>query len=272
MGELEALYERHRDRVAFFIVYIREAHPEDGWVLEANREDGIELVDPVSLAGRAAAAEACAVRLETRIPTLLDDVFSDNRAGTYYGGTVTGISATDAVNWDLEIIDQANGATAPTALPLAGTVLDGPAPGTSVAPGSTVTTPSTPASTFVSSYDVGVDVLAVRAHPQFRVAAIVTAFLPYTLLGDYHLKTTDTTARGAGVASAAVRWGVAGDIVTAWLLTLPAAAAIGALAYGLTRIFGTGALGPVVITVLGIALAAAVFARRSRQQVPAPAA
>ncbi len=79
---------------------------------------------------------------------------------------------------------------------------------------------------------------------------------------------------GAGAAKrvSAVRWGVAGNIVTAWLLTLPAAAAIGALAYGLTRIFGTGALGPVIISVVGIGLAAAVFARRSRQQLPAPAA
>jgi PiT family inorganic phosphate transporter len=77
---------------------------------------------------------------------------------------------------------------------------------------------------------------------------------------------------GAGKRVSAVRWGVAGDIVTAWLLTLPAAAAIGALAYGLTRIFGTGALGPVIISVLGIALAATVFARRSRQRLPAPAA
>jgi PiT family inorganic phosphate transporter len=79
---------------------------------------------------------------------------------------------------------------------------------------------------------------------------------------------------GAGAAKrvSAVRWGVAGNIVTAWLLTLPAAAAIGALAYGLTRIFGTGALGPVIMSVVGIALAAAVFARRSRQQLPAPTA
>jgi hypothetical protein len=84
LGELQELYERHRDQVAFFIVYIREAHPEDGWVLEANREDGIELVDPVSLAERAAAAEACAVRLETRIPTLLDDV--DDAVALAYGG------------------------------------------------------------------------------------------------------------------------------------------------------------------------------------------
>jgi inorganic phosphate transporter, PiT family len=77
---------------------------------------------------------------------------------------------------------------------------------------------------------------------------------------------------GAGKRVSAVRWGVAGNIVTAWLLTLPAAAAIGALTYGLTRIFGTGALGPVIITVLGIALAALVFVRRTRQQIPAPAA
>ena len=84
MGELEALYERHRDRVAFFIVYIREAHPEDGWVLEANREDGIALVDPTSLGGRADAAQACALRLRTRIPVLLDDV--DDEVALAYGG------------------------------------------------------------------------------------------------------------------------------------------------------------------------------------------
>ena len=47
-----------------------------------------------------------------------------------------------------------------------------------------------------------------------------------------------------------MRWGVAGNIVTAWLLTLPAAAAIGAVVYGLTEIFGSGALGPVLVTLM----------------------
>jgi len=84
LGELEELYDRHGDEVAFFIVYIREAHPEDGWVLEDNREDGIALVDPVSLDERAAAADACAVRLSTRIPILLDDI--DDAVGAAYGG------------------------------------------------------------------------------------------------------------------------------------------------------------------------------------------
>ena len=37
---------------------------------------------------------------------------------------------------------------------------------------------------------------------------------------------------GAGKRVSAVRWGVAGNIVVAWLLTLPAAAAIGGVTYG----------------------------------------
>ena len=84
MGELEELYDRHAQRVAFFIVYIREAHPEDGWILEENRLEEIALSDPTSLDERAAAAGACALRLETRIPILIDDV--DDSVALAYGG------------------------------------------------------------------------------------------------------------------------------------------------------------------------------------------
>ena len=59
-----------------------------------------------------------------------------------------------------------------------------------------------------------------------------------------------------------MRWGVAGNIVVAWVLTLPAAGAIGAAVYGLTRVFGTGALGPAVISVAILSLGAVTFARR----------
>ena len=76
---------------------------------------------------------------------------------------------------------------------------------------------------------------------------------------------------GAGKRLSAVRWGVAGNIVTAWLLTLPAAAGIGALAYGVTRVFGTGTLGPAIVTAIGLALVAAAFARRIRQGAPVAA-
>src|SRR3954466_2240915 len=72
---------------------------------------------------------------------------------------------------------------------------------------------------------------------------------------------------GAGAAKrlSAVRWGVAGNIVAAWILTLPAAAAGGALVYGLTRIFGTGATGPVVVLAAIVLGATALFGRRYRE-------
>jgi PiT family inorganic phosphate transporter len=69
---------------------------------------------------------------------------------------------------------------------------------------------------------------------------------------------------GAGAAKqvSAVRWGVAGNIITAWVLTLPAAATVGAITYGVTRIFGTGAAGPVVVSCLLLGAMIIVFGRR----------
>lgn len=44
---------------------------------------------------------------------------------------------------------------------------------------------------------------------------------------------------GAGTAkrASAVRWGVAGNVVSAWIITIPASATVGALFYMLTRLF-----------------------------------
>ena len=51
---------------------------------------------------------------------------------------------------------------------------------------------------------------------------------------------------GAGKRLSAVRWGVAGNIVGAWLLTFPAAAGIGALTYGVTDRLDVGFVVPIV--------------------------
>jgi PiT family inorganic phosphate transporter len=75
---------------------------------------------------------------------------------------------------------------------------------------------------------------------------------------------------GAGKKVSAVRWGVAGNIVVAWILTLPAAAAIGGATYGFCQLFGNGAAGPIVISALGIAATALVFGRLLRRE-PLPA-
>ncbi len=72
-----------------------------------------------------------------------------------------------------------------------------------------------------------------------------TALLAATALG-YPISSTHAVSGGVMGAGAtqrlsAVRWGVAGDIVAAWLLTLPASAAAGAAVYGIARLLVGGA-------------------------------
>jgi len=89
----------------------------------------------------------------------------------------------------------------------------------------------------------------------------------------YPLSTTHVISggvMGAGAATrlSAVRWGVAGNIAVAWTLTLPASALIGACVYGLSSIFGTGALGPLVVSLSILGVVLAFFGRRvARGQV-----
>ena len=68
------------------------------------------------------------------------------------------------------------------------------------------------------------------------------AILVSTALG-YPISSTPAISggvMGAGAAKrlSAVRWGVAGNIVVAWLLTLPATAAMGAAVYGIAKLLG----------------------------------
>jgi PiT family inorganic phosphate transporter len=103
-------------------------------------------------------------------------------------------------------------------------------------------------------------------------AAVILASSHYGFpLSTTHVISGGVMGSGAGKRLSAVRWGIAGNMVTAWLLTLPAAAAMGAATYGFTRIFGTGAVGPVLVAVAALALIAMAFARRLRQGVPVPA-
>jgi PiT family inorganic phosphate transporter len=91
----------------------------------------------------------------------------------------------------------------------------------------------------------------------------------------YPLSTTHVISggiMGAGAAKrfSAVRWGVAGNIVAAWVMTLPAAALLGALVYGVTTLFGNGVAGPIVVTIVLLAGLAATIARRVQHAQPAP--
>jgi len=93
----------------------------------------------------------------------------------------------------------------------------------------------------------------------------------------YPLSSTQVIAGGiigAGAAErvSAVRWGVAGNIVAAWMVTLPAAGAFGAFTYWISGVFGSGVQGPLVISIVLLgALSVALNGRRRRiAQTPGP--
>jgi PiT family inorganic phosphate transporter len=89
-------------------------------------------------------------------------------------------------------------------------------------------------------------------------------------LSTTHVISGGITGAGAAKSVSAVRWGVAGDIVRAWVLTLPAVAGLSALVYGVTRLFGSGALGPVVVAAALLVGGIALFARRAQPRVAPP--
>ena len=93
-------------------------------------------------------------------------------------------------------------------------------------------------------------------------------------LSTTHVITGGITGAGAAKRFSAVRWGVAREIVTAWVLTLPSAALLAAGIYEVTRAFGSGATGPLVITAVAVVALTAVLVRRAKEQAqvgPAPA-
>ena len=84
MDALEGLHRQYRDQVAFFVVYIKEAHPEDGWVLGRNRRADVRVQDPTTDQQRADVAQTCVVRMRIGIPVLIDGI--DNAVASAYGG------------------------------------------------------------------------------------------------------------------------------------------------------------------------------------------
>ena len=66
------------------MVYIREAHPEEGWILPENRRSGVAVHEPTTEDERQTVASTCAVNLRLRMPMVVDGL--DNAVASAYGG------------------------------------------------------------------------------------------------------------------------------------------------------------------------------------------
>lgn len=62
------------DRADFWVIYVREAHPADGWQMPQNQRDGVVFNAPKSFAERERIASECETGLRLKMPILIDNM------------------------------------------------------------------------------------------------------------------------------------------------------------------------------------------------------
>ncbi len=123
---------------------------------------------------------------------------------------------------------------------------------------------------------VGTRIIKMDTAQGFAAQGVGAAVILVSTHYGYPLSSTQVISGGVAGAGAAkrlsaVRWGVAGNIVVAWLATFPLAGAFGALAYWFSRALGNGALGPSLIVLAATALTARRVRARALSRRAAPA-
>lgn len=76
--------ERYGEHVEFLAVYVREAHPIDGWRMPSNDKAGVAFAQPKTFEERTQVAAVCCEKLKITMPLLVDDL--DDRVGHLYSG------------------------------------------------------------------------------------------------------------------------------------------------------------------------------------------
>jgi hypothetical protein len=76
------MYDKYGDDVQFFMVYIREAHPTDGWQTQANVREGILIQQPKTYEQRVDVVHTMCTKLNIKLPALVDSI--DDKANKAY--------------------------------------------------------------------------------------------------------------------------------------------------------------------------------------------
>jgi PiT family inorganic phosphate transporter len=102
-------------------------------------------------------------------------------------------------------------------------------------------------------------------------AIILSSSAAGMALSTTHVATGSILGSGVGKPGAQVRWAVAGRMAAAWLITLPAAALVGALSfwlsYGVESVTGSGLAGDGLIFVILVGLSGYMYRRAQQQKV-----
>jgi hypothetical protein len=81
---VETIHQRFAAEAVFLTVYVREAHPTDGWHMESNARNGVAIAQPQTFAERTAVATQCHRMLKPTMPLLVDEI--NDPVGNAYSG------------------------------------------------------------------------------------------------------------------------------------------------------------------------------------------
>ena len=71
---VEAVREHQKDAADFLFIYVREAHPTNGWAMRSNEKAGVAVAQPTTSQERSTVAKQYAAKLKPSIPLLVDDI------------------------------------------------------------------------------------------------------------------------------------------------------------------------------------------------------
>ena len=77
------IYQQYKGQVEFFVVYVQEAHPTDGWQTDSNIQEGVLFRQHQSYEEREEVAQSCSLDLHIGLPILIEEI--DNAIDEAYG-------------------------------------------------------------------------------------------------------------------------------------------------------------------------------------------
>ena len=77
------IYRQYKDSVEFFLVYVQEAHPTDGWQSDSNVAEGVLFRQHRSCDERESVAQSCSIDLRIGLPIIIAEM--DNAIDEAYG-------------------------------------------------------------------------------------------------------------------------------------------------------------------------------------------
>lgn len=92
--DVDAVYSRYKDKANFVMVYVREAHPTDGWKMDSNARFGVKAVQPKTYEERVGVCTQFQKMIKPGMTVVVDDI--TDPAGKAYSGMPARLYVIDA--------------------------------------------------------------------------------------------------------------------------------------------------------------------------------